>query len=83
MSVGIADVFESAIDIDPDSAESELRIQVERLERMTSAAAAAQARPPHCGAAPDALPKRRSVFRSTAPPLPGPPIRTISVVECG
>ena len=40
----IPDVFESVFDIDPDSTEEELRIQVERLERMKSAAAAAQAR---------------------------------------
>ncbi|WNG81480.1 DUF222 domain-containing protein [Mycobacterium sp. ITM-2016-00316] len=37
-------MFESVFDIDPDSTEEELRIQVERLERMKSAAAAAQAR---------------------------------------
>jgi len=24
-----------------------------------------------------------AVYRSTAPPLPGPPIRTVSVIECG
>lgn len=37
-------MFESVFEIDPDSTEVELRIQVERLERMKSAAAAAQAR---------------------------------------
>lgn len=37
-------MFESLFDIDPDSTEQELRVQVERLERMKSAAAAAQAR---------------------------------------
>lgn len=37
-------MFESVFDVDPDSTEEELRIQVERLERMKSAAAAAQAR---------------------------------------
>lgn len=37
-------MFETLFDTDPDSTEEELRIQVERLERMKSAAAAAQAR---------------------------------------
>ena len=37
-------MFETLFDIDPDSSEEELRIHVERLERVKSAAAAAQAR---------------------------------------
>ena len=37
-------MFESLFEIDPEAAESDLRAMVERLERMKSAAAAAQAR---------------------------------------
>ncbi|KUI36711.1 DUF222 domain-containing protein [Mycobacterium sp. GA-2829] len=37
-------MFETLFDIDPDAGEGELRAQVERLERVKSAAAAAQAR---------------------------------------
>lgn len=40
----ISDMFESLFDIDPGSGEAELRAVVERLERLKSAAAAAQAR---------------------------------------
>lgn len=44
VAASIDDVLEQLFDIDPDSSEEELRIQVERLERVKSAAAAAQAR---------------------------------------
>lgn len=37
-------MFESVFDVDPGAGEAELRAQVERLERLKSAAAAAQAR---------------------------------------
>src|SRR5690349_4620354 len=37
-------MFESLFDMDPRASEGELRIQVERLEQLKSAAAAAQAR---------------------------------------
>lgn len=40
----ISDMLESLFELDPDSSEEELRIQVERFERLKAAAAAAQAR---------------------------------------
>lgn len=40
----VGDVFENMFDIDPLASEEELRVAVERLERLKSSAAAAQAR---------------------------------------
>ena len=37
-------MFESVFDIDPGAGEAELRADIERFERLKSAAAAAQAR---------------------------------------
>ncbi|MBU8821257.1 HNH endonuclease, partial [Mycolicibacterium goodii] len=37
-------MFESVFDIDPQASEADLRDQIEHLERLKSAAAAAQAR---------------------------------------
>lgn len=64
MAVGsIRNVFESLFEIDPEASEAELRAQVEKLEQVKSAAAAAQARATALWAA-----KRRAAEAAAAIP---------------